>query len=104
MNTTADNSNTAHRRQAFGSLRAALYVIGFLLASIITIIALAWAVENWRGARAWAAAKRDLVARGEPLTFDQIVPPMPPDAQNFASTPLLRGLFDYDRSNAATGQ
>ncbi len=93
-----------HRKQGFASLRGVLYGVFLLLASIVTVIALAWAIENWRGARAWAAVKRELVARGEPLTFSQLVPPMPPDDQNFASTPLLRGLFDYGRSNSSEGQ
>ncbi len=67
----------------------------FLLASLFTVLALSWAVENWRGARAWSAAKRDLVARGEPLSIDQLLHKVPMDESNFAATPLLRGLLDY---------
>lgn len=67
----------------------------FLLASLFTVLALSWAVENWRGARAWSAAKRDLVARGEPLSIDQLLPKVPMDESNFAATPLLRGLLEY---------
>ncbi len=95
-----DRSNPADRGETNPVRSGALArwrFLGFLLASLVTLLALAWAVENWRGARAWSAVKRDLVARGEPLAIEQLVPPQPPDEQNFAATPLLRGLLDYDR-------
>ena len=94
MNTDPLSSNPNERARGT-SLRSVLYLFVFLLITLITIAALAWTIENWRGARAWSAVKHELVARGEPLSFEQLVPPMPPSEQNFASTPLLRGLFDY---------
>jgi hypothetical protein len=84
--------------------RGALYLFVFPLAVIVTIAALAWTIENWRGARAWSALKRELIARGEPLSFDQLIPPMPPAQQNFASTPLLSGLFNYGGMGPGGGQ
>ncbi|MSU62031.1 MAG: hypothetical protein EXS31_06495 [Pedosphaera sp.] len=71
----------------------------FALAALATLLGLAWAIENWRGARAWNVAKRDLIARGEPLAMERLLPPRPPDEQNFAMTPLLRPLLDYTRSS-----
>jgi hypothetical protein len=104
MNTNSDSVGEPGHRPPFASLRGALYVLGFVLAGMVTIVALAWAIENWRGARAWAAVRRDLAARGEPLSFSQLLPPAPPDDQNFAATPLLRGLFDYNRTASGPGQ
>jgi hypothetical protein len=95
MNNDTDSTRGPDQPEMHGPLGSALRFWGFVLASLVTLVALAWAVENWRGAMAWSAIKRDLVARREPLSFDQLVPPLPPDEQNFAATPLLRGLFDY---------
>ncbi len=66
-------------------------------ASVATLIALFYAVENWRGKRAWEAHKRQWEAKGEKFTIAQLVPPPVPDDQNFAMTPLLKPLFDYAR-------
>ena len=59
-----------------------------------TLIALFYAIENWRGARAWKQVRDELRAKGEPLSFAEIVPPMPAAAENFAGTPFFDGLFD----------
>jgi hypothetical protein len=67
----------------------------FSVASVLTLLALGWAIENWRGAKAWSSAKRELLAHGEPLSIERIVPPLPKDDENFAATPLLRDLLDY---------
>jgi len=63
-------------------------------ASLVTLVVLFYAVENWRGTRAWNQYKREREARGE--RFDQAahVPPPVPDDQNFAMTPLLRPILD----------
>jgi hypothetical protein len=67
----------------------------FLLAAMITLVTLAYAVENWRGHRAWTAYKRQLETKGERLNLDSYIPPPVPEDQNFASTPLLKPLFEY---------
>lgn len=68
--------------------------LGFATLGVGTVIALFYAIENWRGARAWKQVRDELRAKGEPLSFAKLVPPMPPAADNFASTPLFDGLFD----------
>jgi hypothetical protein len=68
--------------------------LGFTALGLITLLALFYAVENWRGARAWKEVRDQLRAQGEPLSFAELVPPMPPEDENFAMTPHFRGAFD----------
>lgn len=77
----------------FGSPRF-LGVLGIAIASIVTLVALYYAYENWQGARAWKEVRNQLQAQGEPLTFQELLPPMPPEDQNFAMTPFFKGYFD----------
>lgn len=74
----------------------------FAAACLITAIALLYAEENWRGKREWEKYKREWEARGERFDFANFIPPPVPDDQNFAMTPLLRPLFDYDRALVST--
>jgi hypothetical protein len=73
------------------------FLIG--IACLITLIALAYVEENWRGKHAWEAHKRQWEAKGEKFTLAQLVPPPVPDDQNFAMTPLLKPLLDYTRGS-----
>jgi len=70
----------------------------FVLASIITVIALFYAEEDWRGRRAWEAYKQQEAARGEYFDFAHIIPPPVPDDQNFAMTPLLKPEYDFQHT------
>jgi len=74
------------------------------LAALATLIALVGTEENWRGKRAWEHYKRQLEARGEKLDWKDFVPPPVPDAQNFAMTPFLAPLFDFNPSPRQPGQ
>jgi hypothetical protein len=66
----------------------------FLLACLVTLFALFYAVENWRGARAWADFKRAAEARGQWVEVQNIVPPQVPDEQNVAAAPLFKPLWN----------
>ena len=79
------------------TLRRALLV----LASLITLIALFYAVEGLRGMRVWRKTKADLEAKGERFDWKSLAPPVVPDAENFAMTPLLAPLLDYVRDPLA---
>ncbi len=68
-------------------------VIG--VASLVTLIALFYTIELWRGQRAWVACQREMTAKGESLELAAFVPPTVPNEQNFAMTPLLAPLFDF---------
>jgi len=74
------------------------------LAALATLIALVCAGENWRGKRAWLTYKHQLEAQGEKLDWRDYVPPPVPDAQNFAMTPFLAPLFDFNPRPRQEGQ
>lgn len=84
----------------FGSWRGRLV----LLAALPTAVALGWAIENWRGARAWKIALESLQARGEPISMKQLLGPDIPADQNVAESPLLTGLHSYVLTNDVQGK
>ncbi len=84
-------------RRTFGRLLVSL-------AALATLIALVCAEENWRGKRAWLNYKHQLEAQGEKLDWKDYVPPPVPDAQNFAMTPFLAPLFDFNPKPRLEGQ
>jgi hypothetical protein len=73
----------------------------FAIACLVTLLILFHAEENWRGERAWAAYREQLVAKGAKLDWAAFIPPRVPDDQNFAMTPFLAPLQDFD---PATGK
>ncbi len=72
-------------------LRHFLWTLAFL----VTATALFYAIEDFRGWRAWRQEVARLKQNGEPLTWAEIVPPMPPEAENLAFAPPFKGLLDY---------
>lgn len=71
----------------------------FGVVCLATLIALFYAVENWRGKRAWEQHKREWEAKGEKFTVAGVAPAPVPEAQNFALTPLLKPVYDFTRVN-----
>jgi hypothetical protein len=71
----------------------------FGVACFATLIALFYAVENWRGKRAWEQHKREWEAKGEKFTVAGVAPAPVPEDQNFALTPLLKPVYDFTRVN-----
>jgi hypothetical protein len=63
------------------------------LAVLSTLIAIFYAVEDWRGKRAWEQCKRELEARGVVLDWDKFIPPPVPDDQNFFKAPKMQEWF-----------
>lgn len=77
----------------------------FLLAALITLVALFWAEENWRGARAWQNYKRTKEAGGEYLDPAHLIPPAVPDDLNLATIHYLTGASnDLGPMTGLTGQ
>jgi hypothetical protein len=68
----------------------------FSIVALVTLIALAIAFENWRGKRAWLKFKTAWEAKGESFDVASVIPPKVPDHENFAMTPFLAPLFDYE--------
>jgi hypothetical protein len=75
-----------------------------LSAALVVLIGAFYAEENWRGRRAWAACQQDLAARGVELDWRKFNPPPVPDDQNFALTPFLAPLFDFNPGPRDPGQ
>lgn len=67
----------------------------FAIACIVTLIALAYAEENWRGKQAWYTHRARWEAKGEKFDLPALAPPMVPDEKNFALTPLLKPAMDF---------
>jgi hypothetical protein len=70
--------------------------IVFSVVALITLVALVIAFENWRGKRAWLKFKTAWEAKGESFDVVSVIPPKVPDHENFAMTPFLVPLFDYE--------
>jgi hypothetical protein len=86
-------SRQLSRRQR---LVRALRVLLCVAVSLATLAALFYTEENWRGRRAWEAYAQELTAKGRALDCRLVAPPPIPDEQNFAMTPLLAPLFDFE--------
>jgi hypothetical protein len=63
------------------------------LGCVATLVAIFYAVENWRGQRAWEKCRRELEAKGVELNWDKLVSPPVPDDQNFYSAPGMADWF-----------
>ncbi|MCC7377234.1 MAG: hypothetical protein IT581_21410 [Verrucomicrobiales bacterium] len=62
------------------------------LACLVTILALFYTVERWRGHRAWGQVTREAERRGEPIDVPKAsVRPIAED-QNFAALPIFKPL------------
>ncbi|HZJ15138.1 MAG TPA: hypothetical protein VFD27_08825 [Chthoniobacteraceae bacterium] len=66
------------------------------IATLATLIAVLYAIENWRGRRAWEQLKREMEAQGERLDFAAFIPPVADD-QNFAMAPIWRDVLEAYR-------
>ena len=70
--------------------------IVFVIFCLVTLAFLVLAEENWRGRRAWEKFRQEWEAKGERFDLASLIPkPVPPE-QNFAMTPFLAPLLDYE--------
>jgi hypothetical protein len=67
----------------------------FSLACLVTLIALGYSEEDWRGKHDWQKFICEWEAKGEKFDFKDFVPPAVPDDQNFAMTPVVASCYDY---------
>jgi hypothetical protein len=67
--------------------------VGFVAAALMTVVALIYAEENFRGSRAWERYRKSAESRGVKLDFVAHVPPTIPDAENAALTPWIQSWF-----------
>jgi len=64
---------------------------------LITLVLVAYMVENWRGEAAWRRAGQELIAQGFPDRLVGMAPPLVPDAENLAAAPLFARAFNFKR-------
>lgn len=62
-------------------------------AVIVTLGAVFYAEENWRGKRAWEKCKRELEAKGMNFKWEDLIPPPVPDDQNIFKVPKMVEWF-----------
>ena len=74
------------------------------VAALITLLAVVWTEENWRGKRAWENYRREWEAKGEKFDLQAFIPPPVPDDQNFAMTPFLAPVTDFNPLPLKPGQ
>ena len=72
-----------------------------VLGGLVTLVALFYAVENWRGRRAWQSFRQAHEAKGERFDWTGVVAPPVPSDQNFFETPLWNDLH-FVRTNDVT--
>jgi hypothetical protein len=70
------------------------------LAWLVTMVALFYAEEDWRGAHEWNQYRQQLEASGAQLDYTAFIPKPVPDNQNFAAIPLIETWFTQ-RTNFA---
>jgi hypothetical protein len=58
-----------------------------IAASIATLIALVYTIENWRGRTAWNAYRQECESKGIFFTADKVMLPKIPDAENMFAAP-----------------
>lgn len=74
------------------------------LITVATLLSLAGAWVNWKGARAWAAAKQQIEAEGLTLDFRKSLREPIPDEENFCATPLLEGISLVEDGDLEKGE
>ena len=62
-------------------------------ACFATLVALFYAVEDWRGWRAWTQFKQEQDAKGIHFDMASVAPASVPDDQNFAMTPIAYSSY-----------
>ena len=68
-------------------LRGWRYFFWFL--AVLLLVTLWCAEENWRGSWAWKRRQQEMKERGEWQPAQDFIPPLVPDQDNFAMTPVL---------------
>lgn len=63
-----------------------------VLGLLVAVVASVW-LYNTRHHRAWLRMKAAMIARGEPMSYEDFFPPRIPDSENFAAQPLFDEFF-----------
>ncbi len=90
-NSSSERKPFFRRFLSIGAARIFLFIV----ACVVTLVALFHAEENWRGARDWRNYRQKQIAAGKSIDPLALVPPRVPDDENFAMTPFLAPLLDF---------
>lgn len=89
MEPSAFDTGVTQPRTRFKRLRRLL----FGLTAAVTLAALIYAVEDWRGRAAWEKCKREMEAKGLELDWAKLSPVRVPDSDNFFKAPKMQEWF-----------
>jgi hypothetical protein len=84
-----DDQPYLHRLLSWRVMRRWLFAV----VCLATLIGLFYAVEDWRGRRAWEKCRRELEAKGVVLDWNAFIPPSVPDDQNIFKAPKMAEWF-----------
>lgn len=66
---------------------------------LLTLVALVFGIENWRGNRQWQAVSQDLERRGEELNLSRLLTNTAPN-QAFGASPLVTEVLSTNKAQA----
>src|SRR5260370_22940460 len=76
----------------------------FVLACLLTLIALFYTEENWRGRRVWDHCRKQLESKGVNIDWSAHIPPPVPDEQNMFKAPGISEWFIKPSQGAASNE
>jgi hypothetical protein len=82
-------------------LRQVLLWIAGIVATLLVLLLIFYAEENWRGARDWAACQKELQAKGETLDLRQLAPPGKPE-DDLSKVPIFAEMYQAEREYQKT--
>jgi hypothetical protein len=95
MKPNSSEPRTSHGKKLFKAM-------AWGLVWVFTLIALMYAVENWRGNRAWSRVRQDLASRGIPWEYQELAPSPVPDSENFGALPIVTNWFKEGNQSTQT--
>jgi len=98
-------SDSTQKRSAYIFSRRIVVRLCFGVACLLTLVAIFYTIENWRGKRAWESCRTELVAKGVKLDWHAYVPAPVPDNQNIFKAPKIAEWFvKTDRNGGFSNQ
>ena len=84
-----DDQPYLHRLLSWRVIRRWLFAV----VCLATLVGLIYAVEDWRGRRAWEKCRRELEAKGAVLDWNAYIPAPVPDEENVFKAPKMTEWF-----------
>jgi hypothetical protein len=81
--------------------RKALIWLARAFATLVVLLLIFYAEEDWRGARDWAACQKELEAKGETLDLRQLAPPGKPE-DDLSKVPIFAELYQANEEYLKT--